>query len=172
MNQTGAVNTATAEIDRPTDKEEGLPPEELLSQMDLTPESGEQAKRKQLQKELHARVNPKEQTAVFEARRKQDNQEIKQLQSELSEAAKQKQIPQTQTPDILEAEVVDAGDRGNVFQGLLVQAQQLIETFSADWAETFQRKQTKVKGPIGPAARTKKVQDTFHHERATGAVGA
>jgi len=136
----------------------------------LTPqETKEKVAKDKLVREQHERVNPQDQHEIFAAQAEKDKNEEKQLVQELRELADRKQVPQVEQPKVLDAQVTVVGDRGT--NGLIAKAKHFIETYTPQsWASAFETKRRKIKK--GPGALTKQIQDTLHHERAMGAIGA
>jgi len=131
-----------------------LPSTDQLRQQEQLEKDQEKEKLKQ---ELHAQVNPEDQTEVFAQRNEADEQEIEGLIASLFQMVQEKQIPEDQVPEILETRVVSPGAGGSLFKGLLTKAQEFITNYQPqDWAAAMNSKSRKMSGP---GARTKQVKN-------------
>ncbi len=80
----------------------------------------EQAKKQRLRKEMHAKVNPAEQSAVFDAREKQVKRELEQIRAALKKRVEKRRRPSNRPIDIaVEKRVVNPGQQGTYDKGFL-----------------------------------------------------
>jgi hypothetical protein len=145
-------------------------------------ELARQQEQEALRKKLHDQVNPVDMTDVFNARRKKEKEDIKQLREELRHLAVELKKFHKEIEITLMTNVADPGTEGtyhrNFFQQLrafIMLLRQKIRS-ARTWAHQMQskaQKKKKRKGSAGLAIegrgheQTKTIFDMMHHERSS-----
>lgn len=136
-----------------------------------------------LRKKRHDQVNPAETHALFDARRKQEAEQIEQLRISISNFAQPVIQSDSQVYNTLNSEITeDPGIQANYFKvfldGLAARAKKALKIFEskrngAVWAETASGKRKKGMQIAGQNyQKTNTVQNMMHHERSSSYAGA
>lgn len=135
--------------------------------------------KKLLQKKLHDKVNPVDQTDVFNAREEQVKKQIEELRKELRAMAGEVKAFYKEVDITLMTETVEPGTSGTYFINFFHQLRQFIALLrqkirsARTWLNTSKAKQKKKpkRGGIliqgSQHEQTASVFDTMHHERSS-----
>lgn len=130
----------------------------------------EDQRRLGLNQERHDLLNPTQENEVEIFARKQrqetkDARDLNALQQQFVEMAQAKQMPVTQQPEILKARIVDPGERGNVFNSLMVAAKRSIEMFVPQPPHVIAKgRQARREGLVANADQDRVEQMKLQHE--------
>lgn len=141
----------------------------------------EEKKKKELRERLHRKVNPVEQTDVFDARKEQVQKEIEDIRKELKSLAKEVSKFYKEVDITIEQNVADPGMQGtyhiNFFQKLkqfIILLRQKVHS-ARTWARQMKAKRKKRSVRQGldfGSNEAKATHDMLHHERSNAYTGA
>ena len=141
----------------------------------------EEQKRKELREKLHKKVNPVEQTDIFDARKEQVQKEIEDIRKELKSLAKEISKFYAEVDLTLDQNVADPGMKGtyhiNFFQKLkqfIILLRQKVHS-ARTWAKQMKAKKKKRSVRQGldfGGNEAKATHDMLHHERSNAYTGA
>lgn len=143
----------------------------------------EERKKKELRAKLHKKVNPVEQTEIFNAREERVKKEIDKVRKELRELAAEIAMFYKEVDITLQQNVASPGQTGtyhlNFFQKLrqfIIFLKQKVHS-ARSWAKQMKAKQRKKKRTVRQgldfgANEAKASHDMLHHERSNAYTGA
>jgi hypothetical protein len=117
--------------------------------------------------EIHARyqelTEQQKQVEIFAGKRLKDEQEVVQIQQQIVLMAAQKKMPEPQQPKIVEARVVDPGERQYLFAELFSRAMKKIREYTEP-QKIVAKRNSKRTGLVSNASQDEAEQMKLHHE--------